>query len=276
MRKIKKLTTVKVSNGNEIIKSEVIYNVNQEILSHINYDDFGSIETKIEFEFDEKGNCIKETNFYDEESVSETIINTYNENNKLTKSVTEYGDGSISIKSVVPANGNNEQIIETRDEDGVLESREVNIYDNDLLLKHLIYDEDNKLVRESVNEFNENQNIVKRIEIDYLEKQELLTTFEYNEKNNLIKFQKATQKGNIVEKLFLSYDEQDRVIEQKYSDGVIFKYIYDDVNKSRIEERYDSNGYLRMKVFFDLSDGEIITNEDFVVYKVEYNYEYFD
>lgn len=276
MKKIKKLTTVKISDEESIVKSEVIYNENQDILSHINYDDFGNIETKIEFEFDEKGNCVKETNYYDEESVSETITNIYNEENKILKSVTEYSDGSTSIKSVSKNSDSGEQIIETKDEDGELESREINYYINGLLSRQLIYGEEEMLTREVINEFDDNQNIIKRVEKDYNEKQELTTTFEYNDKANIFKYQKVTSKGNIVEKLIVAYDEKDRVIEQKYSDGILFKYIYDDELKTRVEERYDSNGYLRMKIHYDLRDGEIIQFEDFIMYKVEYNYEYFD
>ncbi|OFX17996.1 MAG: hypothetical protein A2033_10310 [Bacteroidetes bacterium GWA2_31_9] len=276
MKKVKKLTTIKISKNNEIVKSEVIYNENQDILSHINYDDFGNIETKIEFEFDEKGNCIKETNFYDEESISETITNVYNENNKILKSETEYGDGSISIKSVALNSDKTEQIIETHDEDGVLESKEVNQYNDGLLVKQMVYDEDNKLVNETLNEFDENKNLIKRVEKNYFEKTEFITNFEYNENHNLVKYQKLTPKGIILEKLFISYDDQNRVIEQKYSDRIIYKYIFDDEKKTKTEERYDQQGVLRLQIVSDISNGEAIQFEDYMAYRVEYKYEYFE
>lgn len=276
MRKIKKLTTIKISKSNEIIKSEVVYNENQDILSHINYDDFGNIETKIEFEFDENGNCTKETNYYDEEAVSETITNVYDDKNKILKSETEYGDGSISIKSVALNSDKTEQIIETHDEDGVLESKEVNQYNDGLLVKQMVYDEDNKLVNETLNEFDENKNLIKRVEKNYFEKTEFITNFEYNENNNFVKYQKLTPKGIVLEKLFISYDDQNRVIEQKYSDRIIYKYIFDDEKKTKTEERYDQQGVLRLQIVSDVSNGETIQFEDYMAYRVEYKYEYFE
>ncbi|OFX62492.1 MAG: hypothetical protein A2046_02400 [Bacteroidetes bacterium GWA2_30_7] len=276
MKKVKKLTTIKISKSNEIVKSEVVYNENQDIILHINFDDFGNIETKIEFEFDENKNCIKEINYYDEESVSESITNIYNENNKIVKSVTEYADGSTSIKTVAVNSAQSEQIIETHDEDGLLEAKEVNFYKDGLLVKHLIYDEDNKLVNEVMNEFDEKQNLIKRVEKNYFEKTEFSTNFEYNEKQNLVKYQKTTAKGIVVEKLLISYDEHYRIIQQKYSDGITYKYIFDDENKTKTEERYDQQGFLRLQIVSDISDGETIQFEDYMAYRVEYKYEYFE
>lgn len=276
MKKVKKLTTIKISKSNEIVKSEVVYNENQDIISHINFDDFGNIETKIEFEFNDKGNCVKEINYYDEESVSETITTVYNENNKILKSITEYADGSNSIKTVALNSAQSEQIIETHDEDGLLEAKEVNLFKDGLLVKQMVYNEDNKLVNESINEFDESKNLIKRVERYYFEKSEFTTNFEYNEKHNLVKYQKVTPKGIVIEKLLITYDEQDRIIEQKYSDGITYKYIFDDENKTKTEERYDQQSFLRLQIVSDLSDGETIQFEDYMAYKVEYKYEYFE
>lgn len=272
MSEIKKIIAVQFINDKEFIKQEQFFDENgNNILERI-YDDDGNFESQIATKYDEKNRIVEQQNFLSEEELGEKVNYIRDEEGKISKEIIEYPDGSQSIKTY--NRDGNVLIINIEDDEGEFEGTEqYTLNSNNDILEKTVFDEDNKLSEKFKNEFNDKNKVVKSIEYEN-ETISFIADYEYDSNDNNTKIIKKNHKNEIVDSIVREFDENNRIILEKFGRHYIVKTSYNDDQHSKVEERFDLNGNIQFSIesFYDETGKILEERTPFSVTKYTYEY----
>ena len=240
-------------DGNEIQKTQNKYNADGKIVHHELFNE-GELVEKIHSEYDEKKRLVKETREFDEGFPLSTIFSYDNEDRLIEKRID--------------------------DSDGELQKRETYQYHptwKDKVVKHVVYDEEDKISVEEEIEWEEREGEIKQKKIiakdnsmnsyrrteffDPKSREDNIAYAVYNEREKVVEYVKVIfdDRGREIEehsvsvndsdnfKVYYTYDEFDRVIkqEQHQQDKII----------SKINRRFGESGYAELIAVRSFSRG---------------------
>ena len=299
MEKIRSITSRKfdiiAEDSNPDLKETPCKKLNYKVLDKfgntvkdIKYDDFEDIEEIIENVYDDKGNLIEEKIFLNEDEPAERKTYKIDENGKIANEFTHYLDESIDTVSYeYDADGNLIKKVLT-DSDGVVESKEIFKYKNGKEISYVFYNEDDELIAERINGYDESGNLLRTIYFNSEEDEKYRIENTYNDDNRLVKTLKFDENDDLIEKFSYKHNDKGRVIEvitENQNENNISTFKYDDngnvvEQKEKnidetlihfIEREFDENGnILKITVFINGSDTMPDMN-----YILEYEYEFY-
>lgn len=168
MNKIKSIKTFVLNEEKEpqiLVHEERDQLGNVTKLEHYNYD--GEVESKTEFEFDEKGRLIEERQYSKVDSPDQTIRITYNESGKPGSVKVIYADGSVSNKTYERNIDERTTTILIVDQDGDEEGKEYRKFDEeDRILEEVIYNDFGNIESKREFEYDEHGYVVESVEMD--------------------------------------------------------------------------------------------------------------
>lgn len=241
------------------------YDRNGKVLKEESYSFDGSLEDKVENKYDEEGNLIEYVNTIQGE-VADHKSWEYDEN-KIVREYIHYVDGS---KDQVNYNYDSQGRLfskETFDEDGELEQKVEYEYSGNSV-KEITKDAEGEVTEEVFSEFDGEKTLL-RSEKDYFTGEGFSVKNDYDDKGRITQTIRFDENNNIVEKVEREYDENDRVIKLKETGQVKNSEIYfnydnngnpvrqeekleDGTQLSLIEREYDDNNlHIRSAVFLN-------------------------
>lgn len=140
-------------------------NGNITLLQQFNYD--GDLETKAEYEFDDKNRVIVERQYTSEEKPDQTLRIEYNESGKAKRVIVEYADGSFSYKNYSRDEAEKSTTIEILDQDNDPEGKEYRKFDSEgRVLEEIIYTDSGAVETKEEFEYNDYGDVIERVSVD--------------------------------------------------------------------------------------------------------------
>jgi hypothetical protein len=212
--------------GNEIQKTANTFNDKGEIIKHELYNE-GQLVEKTDLEYDAKGQLTKETREFDEGYPLTTFF-TYDEEGRVTEKRVD-------------------------DSDGELQKRETFTYHpewKDKVVRHVIFDEEDKPSVEEDNEWEERGGEVKARK--FIVKDHTMNTFRRTEffdprtREDNIAMATFNEKEKVLEYVKVFFDEKDREKEEQSisindSDNFKVHYTYDDEDRVIVQEQHQED-----------------------------------
>lgn len=250
----------------------------------IQYSQLGTPEHVVQYEYNDNGFLVKEEMYDGEGNVMSKRTFEADSQNRVMKEYGHYSDGTIdSIEFIYNDEG---KLIEkiARDEEGAPESNETFEYEGDLLVRQTVVDAYGFLVRETLMEYDEDGLVEETIIRDLSEGIESRKEYDYNEKGLRTGYIVYNENDEPVERILLDYDDNGLLVKMvdenrrqknttimEYDDtGEVVKQEEFDMHGkmiNRVERRFDKqNRLLESKVFVDspehgVSYGYIMRNE---------------
>ncbi len=299
MKKIKSITLKKYNilneDSNPDIKEMPCNKLNYKELDNsgntikeIKYNEFEEVEEIIENVYNDKGNLIEEKIFLGEDEFSERKTYENDENGRLKTEFIHYLDETIdTISYEYNSDGKIVKKVLT-DSEGVVENKEIFDYKNGKEISYSSYNEDDELVLERINGYDDSGNLLRTIYFNSEENEKYRIENTYDENNNLIKALKFNENDDLTEKLSYKYDDKRRVIEviaENQNENSLSNFKYDD-NGNAIEQKemnvdetlnhfiernFDEDGHiLKITVFINGHNSMPDMN-----YILEYEYEFY-
>ena len=254
----------------------------------VKYDDFEDVEEIIENVYDDKGNLIEEKIFLNEEELAERKTYKIDETGKIAREFTHYLDESVDTVSYeYDADGNLIKKV-LIDSEGVVESKEIFNYKDMKEISYIFYNEDDKLITERINGYDNSGNLLRTIYFNSEEDEKYRIENTYDDDNRLVKTLKFDENDDLIEKYSYKHNDKGRVIEvitENQNENNISTFKYDD-NGNAIEQKemnidetlnhfiereFDKNGnILKITVFIN---GRNTMPE--INYILEYEYEFY-
>jgi hypothetical protein len=235
------------------------------------------LETKSEIRFDDAGNKTEELSYISEDEVGEHIFYKRNSAGNIIAEEIQYFDGSISYRTYIHDNIENTLSIIMKDEEDAIEEKEFIRYDqNGNVIERITIDENEKIKEKHVNEFNEKNLIINRKETDNTGNLTAERKYTYDEDGNMTQRLTINRKGNLMELVTHKYDERGRMIENYAKNLYLIKYIYNTEEKTITEERYLPNGMIESTSVSKFDEDNLLIEEDNMVRKIVYKYEFFE
>ncbi|HTF03294.1 MAG TPA: hypothetical protein VK826_04680 [Bacteroidia bacterium] len=209
------------AQSNEVQKQLNTYNEKEKIVRHELYNEGELVET-IVFEYDEKGNLASEYREFEEGYPLKTTYAYDDENRVIEKRV--------------------------EDSDGELEKRETFVYHpewKEKMVKHEIYDEEDRLTTVEENEFELRDGEVKT-------KSQSVRDNTINITRKTVFYDAKVREDNIA---YVTYNEKDKAVE-------LFKMVYDEKGRE-IEERSESvNASENFEVYYTYDDEDRVIHQE--------------
>ncbi|MCP4177024.1 MAG: hypothetical protein GY756_04585, partial [bacterium] len=249
-KKIKKISEYGVIEGEESLICEESYNEVGKITSKIFHND-GIVGKEIS-EYNEKGELTKLTDYDSDTQINTITIYERNEEGKLLKEEITYVHAGDSKSFKVYTFNNNALQIETTDDEGDLEGKEIYKYNEDnLLIEKIKYNEYDEIEEQILNEYDENSLLIKT---QYPQVSTQIYSehhFIYNGDKKIIEEKTINKKGNITTRTERTFDEKDRVVNITFNNYpanrlIENKFLFDDVNNTE-EIEYMVDGAMPKK-----------------------------
>ena len=261
---------------------------NGQTLSQSSFTADGLLAEKITRAYDDKGKVIREDYYSGEDELSES--NSYERDAKglVTKEIKKYLDGSTDVTSFTY--GENDHLVEkvTLDEEGVLFQTEKFTWEDDRLVKHEVFDEEDNLIELDENAYDGEGHVTMHRRKDEETGENYKLTSKFNSAGLKITDHLYDEEGELVETTRYSYDKDHKLIhsavesEEKKSTTT---YFYDDrgnnlgqeeVNDQGdqilwVENSYDASNNIENSVIFANGRGLSMSQH----YELRYEYEWF-
>ena len=222
MNKIKSIASY-IIDGDE---SEKVLNVYEErdqlgntvLLKHFNYE--GELESKSEFEFDEKGRVVVEKQYSSNEKPDQVLRIEYNESGKAHQVVLEFADGSITYKNYSRDEAENTTTIDIVDQNGENEGKEFRKFDAEgLILEEIIYNDSGKVESKAEFEYNNHGDILESVRTDE-EGFETVRFYDYyrDEQSRIYKIESLNEDEKIIRVDEFEFDERGNRVRHTMTD----------------------------------------------------------
>ena len=278
MRNPKKLEIVtNTPDGNSYTSEINHYDENGNVVENIEFEEDGSIHSKIITKYDNEGRQLEEIIWLDGEPASEHKKYFRKPDGSLDRIEISYEDGSTAIQYMKKDEANHiEEWIE-EDEDGELETRELVKYDEKgNILSREVYDYRNKLKEAFEFEYSDNGSLVERRQLDNKRKLVIVTEYEYDDDKNLVFRANRNRKGVLSDFVKIEYDQKGQVVKQNISGKYSFVFEYDAEGRTVLEERYLAGQQLEYQSRFKYDEDGRMTKEVNLEFTKSFNYEFFD
>ncbi len=255
-------------------------------IKEISYDE-GEAEQEVTRTFD-NGNLMHETVLFITDQVSEEISHVYNSDGLICESVREYSDGSKE-RTTFEYEG---KLLVKRvlyDDDGEVEQEDTFTYENGKVKDHTQM-EYGALKKKAVRTYDDKGREIEELRTDE-EGNELRVVFEPKDGDKMPDAKVMNTEGKVVEAIVYKYDDQGRLLQEMIeSSAKGFKrldtrYAYDEKGYLVKEETLDRNGLLRKRILREYDDDGILLSEQIheenpeygtlVNLTTEFEYEYF-
>ena len=260
-----------------------------EMISEVEMDEDGNEIQKTQNKFNEAGKIIYHE-LFNEGQLVEKIHSEYDEKNRLVKETREFDEGFPL--STVFSYDDEDRLIEKRidDSDGELQKRETYEYHStwkDKIVKHVVFDEEDKISVEEEIEWEEREGEIKQKKVSVKDhsmnsfrrteffdpkvREDKIAYAVYNEREKVVEYVKVffDDKGRELEehsvsvndsdnfKVYYTYDDFDRVIkqEQHQQDKII----------SKVNRRFGESGYAELIAVRSFSRGMYV---DYFEYEI--------
>ncbi len=276
--KIKSITTVthEKQTENDPYKSQYReFNANGDVLVETRYNSDGEVLSKTVNIYNEQHQTTR-TEFYDAEQETTEIHDFFYDNRgNLIRETVDFEQGFITVYNYKYNSDGNEIRISEQDEDGEVEEVKIQRYDaNGNLLSEQIFDDENHMISETINQLDHNQRLIRKEETDCRYKTSQIHEYYYHESGRLTGIKTVNQKAKVLNWVKLEFDEKNRPVRQTSMSGAGIVMEYSGEN-TRSERHIDAYG----RVVLEL---ETITDNDGRVLKeispdsvTEYRYEFF-
>jgi YD repeat-containing protein len=261
-----------------------------ELLLEIEYDADGNELQKTQHTLNDQGKIVKHE-LYNEGQLAEEIIYEYDEKGRIIREVRKFEDGFPLTTNFIY--NDKDQVIEKRidDDEGELQKRETFEYHpewKDKVIRHLVYDEENKLTVEEDNEWEERGGEVKArkfIVRDHSFKTYRRTEFfDPKTREDNIAFATFNEKEKVLEYVKVLHDEKGRDLEEHSisvndSDNFIVYYTYDELDRVVAQEQHQQDKIISKinRRFNEQGHAELIAIRSFSrgMYVDVFEYEYY-
>jgi hypothetical protein len=270
------------------------YDAADNMLWEIQYLRNGKKETITDYYFDEKNKLTEKKIFYPQDNTEEKTLFTYDEAGNLVKESLYY-DGELYISQKNIYNDKNKQTaIEMYDEADTLTGRDAFEYnENGDITKQTHYNETGEADWQIESFYNDKNLCVKEIHRNLEENTTETILFTYNEAGKNTRSENYDADGNLIGYVEVTLDADNRPV--KYVSEtmgfslakVINQITYNEEGKIKENEYYDVlKGYLASRESYEYDrDGNLKTEEIFDLrsesdkkshYRLLYNYDYFE
>lgn len=207
-----------IDDGTEFLSLQSTYDEDGKPVEELKYFEDGTVDERNIFLWENK-QLISHIIEMPQEGMREEYRYARTQDGKLTKEQKFYGDDpGEATEYFYNADGQMEKVIKY-DADGEKEHEEQFEFENKLLKVHRIYDSSGSLI--SASEFtNENGRPAGRKETDETGNTVHETTYEYDDKGNLIKTVTKNTEGKVIESYVVSFDEKGNIIEKAIRDFI--------------------------------------------------------
>lgn len=246
------------------------YDPNGNIIHEAEYGLNGEIDWICVYSYDDKQRLIEEKFYADDNVVDGRIVYHYNDKSQIIQSI-EY------------------------DPNDEVEHKTLFIYENDLLVKEMHYDNSDTIVSSCINEYNDKKQKIKvtefdlenqpvaKITYDYdnngnlicekiytlnddIETLDSIITYKYDNNNNLIERQIKNSEEMLVDKIEYKYDNNGNILEEKVTTFENSNESYcecDNCDESSITQfstkyvyEYDNNGNIIKEIEYEIDENE--------------------
>lgn len=261
-------------NGAEFLSLQSFFDEDGKLVEELKYFEDGTIDERNVYQWENK-QLVSHIIEMPHEGMKEEYRYSRTPEGKLTKEQKFYGDDpGEATEYFYNADGQIERVIKY-DADGEKEHEEQFEFENKLLKVHRIYDGSGSLI--SVSEFtNENGRPVIRKETDEEGNPVHETSYQYDDKGNLIKTVTKNTEGKVIESYAVTFDEKGNITEKAIRDfhPRTFRYSYDDRNRCIEEEMYNAFGQLSSKTVYEFDvAGELISE---INYNLDHHHSHHD
>lgn len=227
------------------------------------FDEENVLLHQVDFIYNDYQNIIRQNHYFGNESTKYSNVFVY-ENGKLMREDVYEGDKFISTE------------------------KEHHYDDRANLIKTIEYDEDGNKKTVVINEYNENNFVVRRVRDEVLEKDKRIYYFEYDDEGNKIKDLIYDYEDILISKTLYTYNEKKQLLEKEEEDldrylKTVNTFIEDQIVKSEVlgkegelvswmELAYDEDNLVAFQRYF--ARNEMDSNEFRVIVEYEYEREY--
>lgn len=249
----KAVTTTTPENTQGFISNIKEFDRNGNLVLEADFSGPGLPESKIVNLYDDQNRLIEKKQYTEGDELADHQVFFRNQDGQLLKTEVHYPDGSKSI-IVEKTDGRKSETIE-EDEDGELESKEVNHFNKDGLVElRELYDFNHNLVEAYTFEYNEAKQLVRRDQLDRKKKLFLYTLFEYDQKGRNTKRANFNRKGKLSDFLAVEFDENDQIVKQNFGGKFHFIFGYDQNGNTILEERLRADGEMEYRSTFEYDE----------------------
>lgn len=223
-----------------------------ELISEIEYDDDGNEVQKTVNTFNDQGK-ITYHELFNEGMLAEKMHFEYDDKNRLVKEIREFDEG-FPLTTFFTYD-DQDRVIEKRidDSDGELQKRETFAYHpiwKDKVVKHAVFDEEDKLSMEEINEYEERDGEVKTKKIETkdhsLDTYRRTEFFDSKKRDDNIAYATYNEKEKVIEYVKVIFDEEGRELEEQSvsvndSDNFKVYYTYDEFGRVIMQEQHQQD-----------------------------------
>ncbi|HBF87544.1 MAG TPA: hypothetical protein DDX39_02790 [Bacteroidales bacterium] len=273
MSGIKKIISYLIVNEKKTKKLEQVFDDKGNLLIDKTFDNHGDFENLIVSTYDINNRVIEQQNYLSEDELGEKSIFERDDEGKITKETIVYPDDSQTIKTYL-RNGFAVEI-KLQDDEGEFEGMEIyTLNESNNILEKAIFNDENKQIEKIKNEFDTNGLLIKSFEFEG-DNLAFELNYEYDANSNISKITKYNNKKVIIESVSREYDEQNRLVLQKYGRQFVVKTSYNDELRTKTEERTDAQGNIQYKMETHYDENGNILEEKTPLSTTIYEYEFF-
>ncbi len=273
-------TTTKTEEGNEICykSSYMEYDTQGNLIRSEIYSSENEITEKNIAIYNDNVYLVEEWNYLEDDELNEHHIFERDSNGKIQREIIKFADNSESYKTYTYNEQGNVISITIIDDEDYLEEKEIMKYDDKgNVIEHIFFDEDEKQKEKFLIEYdNDNKKIAQKEFGKELKNYFIERKYSYDENGNPLKQIILNRKGNLIESLKFTYDEKNRLVEQQISKSYLRKFIYDDENHTKTEQRFRGNGVMEYEAISHYNEQGLLQEEEIGTAKIKYEYEYYE
>ena len=248
-------------------EAELKYNEANKVVSEEHFNADGSRNLLTVNQYDETGKLLLQSEFYDadNEMVQRTRYR-YDEQGRMVEEMLCYGENFPEYGSHYIYENNLLVRQDAYDEDEFAYTEKTFEYQGILMSKETDFTEDGEKQYLIEQEFNEQGLLIKRIRHELLDKDRRTYVYEYDDRNNKVKELILNYKGELIAKIYWVYNENNQVIEVEEEDLDHYKklkYEYNGNLVSKVEE-YNKEDKLQQWIACHFDDvGNLLKSETY-------------
>lgn len=264
------------------------FDIHGHVLSQSSFTPEGMMTEKIVWEYNDKGQIVKELFFSEEEDPSEVTTFERDPKGKVVMDKKEYMDGSVDTTTYVYDGQDNLIQKTTKDDEDIPEMIESFSWNEKHLIRHEITDGDNKQVTLEEFKYDNGGNILEQRKIDHETGENFKRVYQYNESGQKLGEKLYDHKDKLIESVSYTLDMEGRLMSattegaQKNSVTRIF---YDVHGNNTGQEEIGPNGEQLVLVEHSWDDDHNLTSSLVYIdgrgvtmsqnYELNYEYEWY-
>jgi hypothetical protein len=258
------------------------YDKEGRLILEAEYND-GELINSTALQYDKGGHITEELHIFAMDGIEQKNIYIRDDHGKITQAEIHYADGSVSTRKY-SREGSVETIVITN-ENNEIEGTEIRVYDAaDRLISETHQDEKKNVVKQVNNEYDERGLKIKASLKSENEMDNAEQVMTYDEKERLTMKKTSDQKGSLIRKIVIEYNDDDSVDKEyvesyEYNTVKFFnQYSYDDSGHLVKEERIYANGTVDYKQTFEYENDRLsreVRIDNGRMTEKSYQYEFF-